>query len=69
MCREMHQKFQVSTQCIEQDNPVRFIEAFVAQLDLAQLSYVTTSLKPQLPGQLKQKILDIYRLAKFIATR
>lgn len=32
---------------IEQDNPVRFIEAFVEQLDLAQLSYVTTSLKSE----------------------
>lgn len=32
---------------IEQDNPVRFIEAFVEQLDLAQLSYVTTTLKTE----------------------
>ena len=32
---------------IEPDNPVRFIEAFVEHLDVAQLGYVTTTLKSQ----------------------
>lgn len=32
---------------IEEDNPVRFVEAFVEQLDLTQLGYVTTSLKSE----------------------
>jgi len=32
---------------IEQDNPIRLIEAFVQQLDIAQLCYVTTTLKTE----------------------
>jgi len=32
---------------IEQDNPVRFVDAFVEQLDIAQLCYVTTTLKTE----------------------
>ena len=32
---------------IEQDNPFRFVDAFVQQLDIAQLCYVTTRLKTE----------------------
>lgn len=46
---------------IEQDNTVRFIEAFVERLDLAQLGYVTTTLKTEVRPPFHPKVfLKLY---------
>ena len=45
---------------IEQDNPVRFVDAFVEQLDLYQLGFVVSTLKSEgRPGFESKLFLEI----------